>query len=98
MAIPGFDIGEQVRLSVAFTDIVDQPDDPSIVTLRVLLPDGTEEEFSGGDITNDSETVGGFYYDYEITMAGDYHWRWIADGTLVAADEGVFAVHASPFP
>lgn len=97
MAIPDFNVGEEARLSAIFTDIDGALDDPTVVTLKVLLPDGTEVSFTGGDITNDPDTEGGFYYDYPITMAGDYHWRWIAEDSLIAASEGVFAVHASYF-
>lgn len=42
-----FDIGDEIRLTAAFTDEAGAPDDPDAVTLRVRHPSGVVDVYSG---------------------------------------------------
>lgn len=107
MAIPEFDVGDVVRLSVIFKDIDQNPVNPSDVALKVKTSyDGAVETFDSGQITSADaiedptpyETITAeFYMDYEITKHGDHKWRWEGTGTLIAASEGLFTVRVSDF-
>lgn len=101
MAVPEFDVGDVVRLSVAFKDIDLDPADPTDVTLKVLpmLSTDDEETFTleADEVVDDTTAVGAFYFDYEVSNHGDHRWRWEGSGALVAAVEGVFTVRKSVF-
>ena len=97
-----FTLGSRIRLTETFTDLIaGAPADPTTVTLKLHDPTGVETVFSyaNGDITRDG--IGVYHYDFTPTVTGSLNapWiaRWIATGTVVAADEQKFNVAKSGF-
>lgn len=85
-----YDIGDVVHISSAFTQLT-VPIDPSTVTLKVTLPDGTQNTYTyPADVAKDS--VGNYHVDLAITMMGTYRYRWFSTGGGAAAEEGWFQV------
>ena len=82
-----YDIGDELRLSVSFTDITGVAADPTAVTCTVRAPDGTETV-----LNNTKSTTGSYYADVGPTQSGTYFFRWAGTGALVVAEEGQFYV------
>lgn len=91
MATVACDIGDLVELSVAFTkpDVngVQQPTDPTTVTLQVKDPAGT---VTTPALVHDGP--GAYHYNWLVTLAGVLVYRFAGTGAVVAAEEAkVFA-------
>ncbi len=92
-----YQIGDMLRLQVAFTDADSVAVDPTTIALTVLEPDATETEYTyaSGDIERDS--TGTYFYDLTVDQAGIHFYKWSAGGAYVAVDEGSFKVDKSNF-
>lgn len=92
-----YDIGDVARLSVAFANSAGAATDPTTVTLKLELPDGTEKTltYALAEITKDS--TGNYHYDHTITLAGRHTYKYLGTGTVVAAEEAAFVVKSSVF-
>lgn len=98
MAETVHDVGDHQRISVLFTaDTPPEPADPSIVTFRLLRPDGTVTTLVYTDGNNGLKRAdtGSYYYDLEFGQHGRYRWRWEADGAVLAAADGRARVRRS---
>lgn len=82
-----FDIGDQIRLSVAFTDLAGTAADPTTVVCTVRKPDNTT---STPSVTNDS--TGAYHSDLTLDLDGSWYFRFAGTGALVVAEEGTFVV------
>ena len=87
------DKGDQVRLSVAFTDASGTAGNPTTVTLKYRKPDGTVTTVAMGSLTNPS--TGTFYADVTVDQAGLWSYRFESSGTFIGADESSFRVRSS---
>ncbi len=89
-----YDIGDGVRLSVAFTDIAGVAADPTAVQLRVRQPDGTVDTYTFGaaEITKDS--TGNYHKDVLPALAGTWAAEYLGTGTVTAMDDVTFKVAA----
>ena len=83
-------IGQQIRLSAVFTNVLGVAADPTTVALTIRPPSGV---LSTPTPTKDS--TGHYHYDVTPDAAGEWRSRWVGTGTLVAAAEGLFIVTAS---
>jgi len=90
-----YDAGDVVRLTANFTDISNNPADPTAVVLRVKQPDTTVTVFNypGGTIVRDG--TGAYHYDLSITESGDHYYRFEASGAVQTAAENLFHVRRS---
>lgn len=88
-----FDIGDEVRLTAAFTDEAGAPDDPDAVTLRVRHPSGVTDVYSGAQLTNSQ--VGTWTHLVALDEAGRWYWRAEGSANPRAAGERAFTVRAS---
>lgn len=82
-----FDLGDLVRLSLSLTDPNGNPRDASTVVLAVRPPTGT--------VTNPvvvHSGTGTYRADYEPTEEGQYFYRFEAEGSVTAAEEGSFII------
>lgn len=98
MTVNSYDLGDQVRVSVVFTDANDVATDPTTVTLRVKNHAGVVTVYSASVV---KDSVGHYHQDVDVPVgsgAGGRKWwyRWEATGTLVTAEEGSFLVRRSP--
>lgn len=83
-----YDIGDVVRISSAFTQLT-VPIDPSTVTLKLTLPDGSQNTYTyPATITKDS--TGTYHVDLGITQRGTHRYRWSSTGGGAAAEEDWF--------
>lgn len=83
-------IGQRVRISAAFTDADGDPADPTTVVLTIKTPAGVTSTLS---TTND--TAGSYHSDTTPDAVGQWWYRWVGTGTVVAAAEGTFLVTPS---
>ena len=90
MSTTARDIGDQERLTVAFTDLNGTAVNPTTVTLKVRTPDGTVTTLATSDSPNPigNASTGNYYYDYTYAQEGRHHFEWSASGALVAAASG----------
>ena len=107
MSIPGYDVGDSIRLGnqagdnedgttrAAFTDINGTIADPTTVSLEVRRPDTTEAVYgypSGADGPMTREGTGRFYRDIDLDQAGLWHWTLSGTGTVETAESGALYV------
>lgn len=90
-----YTIGDLIRLLVTFQDTTGTFVDPTNLTLRIKLPDGSVQEFASGDVTQTA--TGKYQYDFLSTAAGTHRYRWEGTGTAQGAVEGSFKVAESAF-
>lgn len=86
-----YDIGDRVRLSAVFTDLAGAAANPNpapVATVRT--PGGTTVTPS---VANDS--TGNYHADVDVDRPGEWSFRWIATGTLIATEAGSFYVRKS---
>lgn len=86
-------MGAVAELTVNFYNDTCVLNDPTIVTLTVMAPDGSETVYSVPPIVRDSTGV--YHYDLALTEAGLYRYRWAASGNITAVQEGVLSVSPS---
>lgn len=86
-----FDIGNIVRLSVAFTDSNNAPVDPGAISLNIR-PISTYT-YVDNDIIRDG--AGLYHYDYTPSAPGLYYYRYIGTDGATAASDGQFGITAS---
>lgn len=86
-----FDVGDTARLKATFTDIDNNPLDPSTVTFIIVDGAGSQTTYVYG---TDSEVVksgtGVYYVDWLVAVHGVHNWRFESSGTGQAAQEGIF--------
>lgn len=82
-----YDIGDQVRLSVAVTNSAGTATSPTTVTCTVRKPDASSASLS---VVNDS--IGNYHADVTPDQVGQWDYRWAGTGALVVAEEGSFYV------
>lgn len=90
MAIHEYIIGNRVRMSAAFTTAAGAAVDPTTVTLTVRPPSGAASTPSPA-----KDSTGNYHADVTPDLVGDWRYRWIGSGALVAAGEGEFLVTES---
>lgn len=86
VSISAYTLGDQVRLSVVFTDD-NGPADPTSVLCKVKDPEGAETTPSVA-----RTDVGLYYADVTPDSEGRWKYRFEGTGVLVAADESEFFV------
>jgi len=91
-------LGSRVRFTETFTNLLTGAlSDPSVLTLKLRNPAGVETTYTlaGSDLVRLS--LGVFYFEFTLAVAGQWSARWVASGTLIAAHEYLFRVTASAF-
>lgn len=83
-----YDIGDEVRLSVAFTDAAGAAADPTTVTCTVRKPDGSTLT----PTATSTGSTGAYRADIQPDQTGNWYYRFAGTGALVAAEEGQFYV------
>lgn len=97
MTINLYQVGDLVRISGAFTDTSDAPQDPSALSLFVTAPNGiTTEYVYGTDVEVVKDSTGNYHADIDADLAGDWRYRWVSSGTGQASQFGQFVVEARP--
>jgi hypothetical protein len=95
-----YSVGDQVRLSATFTNSAGALTDPTTVTCILkrryqVTPVSTTYTYAGGTVTKDG--TGLYHVDVVPDNEGIWDYRWVATGTVVAAEEGAFSVPNSEF-
>jgi hypothetical protein len=85
-------IGQNVRLSCAFSLASKQPADPTTVALQLATPGGQTQA-----VATTRDAVGKYHADYVPTTPGQHTYRFSGTGACIAADERVFVVKPSRF-
>jgi hypothetical protein len=78
-----YQIDTLIQVSTTFTDLTGALADPTSIFCYVVDPNGVTTEYSGGQITRDSEGI----YHVQITPSVSGYWRykWQGTGALVAS-------------
>jgi len=85
------DTGDVIRLSVVFKNLNKVAVDPSQVNLTIRQPNGVLVEYQylvNAAIVKAS--VGNYYCDFLVTQEGMTYYKWVATGTVNAAEESSF--------
>lgn len=98
----GYQIGQVVELRGRFNAGAEDPpvyDDPTSVTLQVRSPSGVLETrvYPPDDDLIVREEPGVYRYDLKVTEAGQWRYRWVAEGNFDTARERTFHVVRSSF-
>ena len=92
-----YDIGDRVRVSLAFSDDASKPADPTTVRGRFRDPSGVVTTYIyPTNVTKDS--VGNYHFDIDPDADGEWRYRGEGEGAVRAAAEGRFSVRDSAFP
>lgn len=91
-----YDIGDRIRLSVAFTS-AGTATDPTTITCKVKEPDGTitTATYALAEVVKDS--TGNYHYDFTPDQEGKHYYRFEGAGALIAAAESDFMIRDSVF-
>lgn len=86
------DVGNTIRVSVAFTDVTDDSAcDPDSVHCSILDPSESKTDYQYGVDSEIAKTdTGSYYVDVPLTTDGYWYVRWFglsADETPMAAEE-----------
>lgn len=81
-----FPVGAEPTTSVRFTDALNALADPTVTTLTIRKPDGTETSYTASPVVHDG--TGLFHADVPLTQPGAWLWRWVGDGAVQAVAEG----------
>ena len=87
-----YDKNDLVRLTATFRDSNNNLVDPSTVTLRISLGDGSTitRTYAGATITKAS--LGVYYSDLNCSISGMVYYRWEGAGAAQAAGQSSFYV------
>lgn len=91
-----YDVGDNPKITGAFTDISGSPVDPTTVTAIWKDPAGVETTLVygvGNTIVKDS--IGVYHFYILINQTGTYFYRWVGTGTNQVAEENHFTVRTS---
>ena len=85
-----YPVNELVRLSVAFTDPLNnnEPVDPTTVSLTLTQPGAVVQSPIIDGIARDS--TGAYHYDLLVTLMGLWVYRWQGEGAVIASSGNGF--------
>jgi len=86
-----YDVGQGVWAENFFSHN-GAPTDPTDITLRWRVPDGTVTSFTKDDL--ERAELGRFRKSFTLSQSGVYVANWASTGAVVAADEVIFTVMA----
>ena len=86
--IETYDVGDLIRLFYTFTDADGNGLNPTAVSLRISLPDGTF--LTPAPVAEG--LLGAYRYDLSITQAGRWVYRWSGTGAVETGEEFEFQV------
>lgn len=87
----------RITLTGTFKDSQGNLADPTSVTLIIMAPDGTVDNFSGGDIIHDSLGVYHMNFD-DHDQAGTWYYRFEGTGAVQAGGDKGFKILSSYIP
>lgn len=93
-----YDVGDEIELRSAFTDIDGDPADPTTVALSILKPDGTVITVDEGMLAHDEDEPGVYTYPVLIDQSGIWAFRFAGTGDVTAAEELAFRVRRRRVP
>lgn len=71
--------------------------DPSTISLSIMDPAGAVTTYTYGAAQITKDSTGVFSKNISLTTEGNWKWRWVGTGTVVAAEEGEVYVKPSEF-
>lgn len=93
-----YDVGDQVRCSVTFTNSSGDPVDPTTVLFKYKINRGSTVTLTYGiDAAVVKTDTGDYYVDVTITQEGTWSYRFEGSGNVTAAAEGSFLARDSAF-
>jgi hypothetical protein len=94
-----FEVGQKKTITVTFRNAAGTAADPTGVTLEIRNPStGARTTYTYGvDAALVKDTTGVYHYDVTLSAAGDWVFRWVGSGTIVAVDEGVISVRKAVY-
>jgi hypothetical protein len=96
-----YNVGDQIRLTANFTNTVGTLTDPTtvscIVKRRYQLPPVASTTYSYAGATVIKDSTGVYHVDVIPDNEGIWDYRWVATGTVIAAEESAFNVPNSEF-
>lgn len=91
-----YDLGDQVRMSVSFTNSAGSAADPTTVTCKITDPSGNIETLVyGTDPDLVKAGTGSYQVDRKVDESGMWYYRFEGTGSVVSAAEGFLVVRRS---
>lgn len=91
-----YDIDDIAQLKGSFFDITGTiPTDPSTITCYVKTPDGITHEYTYAASQVQKQSIGVYYYNFQITQSGIHYYRFVGTGSCQAGGEQSFSVSPS---
>lgn len=97
------DVGDQVRITAAFTDAVGAAADPGEVLVRIKSPSGDvalarwpTPGTGEGTVVKDAG-LGAFHFDFTVTESGRWVYRCEGTGAVQSAEEATVYARKSAF-
>ena len=93
-----YDIGDRRKLTCQIRNEAGQLADPEALFFQMRTPDGETTTYRYGTGTQVvSESTGLFRVHWDCTQSGFHGYRWVATGSIAAAEESSFLVNQSMF-
>lgn len=93
-----YDVGDQVKCSVAFTDANGNAADPTTVLFKYKRNHGGTTTLTyGEDDAVEKDGTGSYYVLLTVSAEGTWTYRWEGTGDVVAAAEDAFNTRDSAF-
>ena len=88
MTTQSYDIGDNRRFSVNFTDIDADDADPTVATIIIKQPDGVDITYVyDTDVELVKDSVGNYHADFTFTQSGRHQVRFTGTGALTSAEQ-----------
>ena len=85
--------GEVAHIALSVSNILAAPVDPGVLLFRAQPPIGSALAYTyGTDVEVVKSSVGEYYVELPLTLAGAWYYRWELTGANAGAGEGSIAV------
>lgn len=96
MTINAYNVGDQARISGAFTTAAGVAQDPTALTFKYTDPSGNVTTLVyNTDAALVKDSTGNYHVDIDIDERGRWFYRWIATGTGAGSEPGEFMVEGN---
>jgi hypothetical protein len=93
-----YPVGQKIRLAAQIKDNSLAFVDPTVLTVKIQQPDGTEtSHVYGVDNNVIKDSTGNYHYDFVLNAPGRWPWRFEATGNMSVPFEGVATALPSDF-
>jgi hypothetical protein len=98
MTLKVYDVGDVVRCPGQFLNASLVATDPNTVTFNSITPSGViTTSVYPTDAALVKDSTGNYHVDVSVTEPGEWHYQWVGEGAVQAAEPGQFFAQGGPF-